>query len=116
MQIRITDTPPGEAPDWVRKAWVGLTLPLARGQDGLKTTRTHGVLTGPKTMLGQLFAFLMGNFEVRSGYVVEAQAAFDILVTANPDAAEWWRSQCPELNQPDRNFMFAAEVCEEVLE
>jgi hypothetical protein len=36
-QIRILATPPGDAPDWVRQAWIGLTLPLApdapAGQD-----------------------------------------------------------------------------------
>ena len=28
MEIRITDVPPGEAPEWVRQAWVGLVVPV----------------------------------------------------------------------------------------
>ena len=29
MDIRIISTPPGEAPEHVRAAWIGLTLPAA---------------------------------------------------------------------------------------
>src|SRR5262245_16725666 len=34
VQIRITATPPGEAPEHVRSAWVGLEVPLYPGETG----------------------------------------------------------------------------------
>lgn len=51
MKIRITDIPGGEAPLEIRRAWVGLVLPLAPGEDGPRTPRTAGVLSGPKRLL-----------------------------------------------------------------
>jgi hypothetical protein len=31
IKVRVFDLPPGEAPEWVRRAWVGLDLPLTPG-------------------------------------------------------------------------------------
>ena len=61
MFVRIIATPPGEAPEEVRRAWVGLELPLAAGETGPHTTPVGGVLTGAHTFLGRLFKLLTGR-------------------------------------------------------
>lgn len=50
MQIRMV----GEAPFDIRKAWVGLVLPLAPGETGARCLPTVGVYTAPRTYLGYL--------------------------------------------------------------
>jgi hypothetical protein len=44
--IRIIATPSGEASEEVRRAWIGLELPLAAGETGPRTVSIGGVLTG----------------------------------------------------------------------
>ena len=113
MQIRITDVPPGEAPDEVRRAWVGLTLPLAPGETGPRTPRTVGVLTGPKAALVQLVYFLLGRGNRETGYVVEARTAIDLLARKDPKAAAWWRANAPHVPRRGHRFVFPAEACQE---
>src|SRR5437773_6445609 len=48
-RVRIISAPPGEAPADIRRAWVGLTLPIV-GR-GPMTGFGSGVLTGPKSIL-----------------------------------------------------------------
>lgn len=112
MDIRIISTPPGEAPEQVRAAWIGLVLPLAIS--GARTMETVGVLSRPKTRLGLFFARLFGRTKRQSGYVVEAQRAVEILAAHAPDAAKWWRESAAFSIQPGQLFLFAAEVCQEV--
>ena len=112
MNIRITSTPPGEAPEQIRAAWVGLVLPLAVA--GCRTIETVGVLSRPKTRLGLFFTWFFGRTKRESGYVVEAHHAVEILAAHEPDAAKWWR-ECAALSiQPGQFFVFAEEVCKEV--
>ncbi|HEY7315037.1 MAG TPA: hypothetical protein VH643_37170 [Gemmataceae bacterium] len=47
MFVRIIATPPGEAPEEIRQAWLGLELPLAAGETGPHNVPTGGVLSGP---------------------------------------------------------------------
>ncbi len=112
MDIRITSTPPGEAPEQVRAAWIGLVLPLAIS--GARTIETVGVLSYPKTRVGLFFARLFGRTKRESGYVVEAHRAVEILATHAPDAAKWWRENAAFSVQPGQYFVFAAEVCQEI--
>jgi hypothetical protein len=71
----------------VRKAWVGLELPLARGETGARSIPTGGVLTGPKTVIGQLFKLLTYGYDQARGYRVEVDVAIEILAEYAPDAA-----------------------------
>jgi len=114
MQIRITRTPLGEAPEHVRRAWIGLELPVAKGSTGQQRKLGVGVLSGPRTWLGVLFAILRGRAKRETGYVVEAKVALDLLAAHGPEAADWWRTHAPRFLEPGRSFLFAAEVCEEV--
>ena len=66
MKIRVVATPPGEAPESVREARVGMEMPVLR-RSRILTTRGCGVLSGPKTHLGGLLSWLRGNAEVETG-------------------------------------------------
>jgi hypothetical protein len=112
MEIRITSTPPGEAPEHVRKAWVGLVLPLAVPE--ARTVRTVGVLSRPKTFLGMLLAQLLGRTKRQSGFIVDADRAVEILDAHSPDAANWWRENATHSIKPGQRFVFAAESCQEL--
>jgi hypothetical protein len=89
MEIRITDVPPGEAPEWVRRAWVGVVLPLAPGEDGPRAVSTGGVLTGPRGCATALFHLLLGRTKRRMGYVTDAEVAVWLLAERDPEAAAW---------------------------
>lgn len=116
MHIRITHTPPGEAPAHIRQAWVGLVLPVHERYAGEQRRLGVGVLSGPRTWLGVLLAMLTGRAKHATGYVVDAKTALDLLATHAPEAAEWWRTHTPHFLEPGRCFLFAAEGCEEVRE
>ena len=112
MHVRIISIPPGEAPEHVRAAWIGLTLPLA--VSGAHDTETVGVLSGPKTRLGWFFARLFGRTQQERGYLVDAHRAVELLAHHAPDAARWWRESAASAVRPGQYFHFAAEVCQEV--
>jgi len=112
MDVRIISTPPGEAPENVRKAWVGLVLPLA--VSGAQTGQTVGVLSRPKSFLGLLLALLFGRTERQTGYIVDAHRAVEILAKYAPDAAKWWRENASGAIVPGKRFLFAADACQEL--
>jgi len=110
MNIKIVRRPIGEAPEWVRDAWIGLSLPLAVKRE--HSWRGVGVLSGPSRWLPQLWALATGKTEKFEGYLVNAQAAVDLLAEVNPGAAAWWRKQTPELLNGKRCFVFDASAGE----
>ena len=107
MKIRIKSTPPGEAPEHIRQAWIGLEIPAFRCRG-----RVFGVLSGPKTRLGVFLARLLGRAKRKVGYAVDAEAAVNLLASRSPEVADWWRQNAPRFIEPGRYFMFAAESCE----
>ncbi len=110
FKVRIVRPPIGEAPAWVREAWVGLELPLAEFQ--AVTVETSGVLTGPRSRPGYWWARLTGRLEVVSGYVVPSDRAIELLGRSRPEAAAWWRTHAPDFCQAGAEFMFDARACE----
>jgi hypothetical protein len=111
--IRIIKVPPGEAPESVRQAWVGLSLPLAEGQGIRPTTyEACGVLSGPKDLSSTLAAWVSKRFRLSAGYAVETLAAVEILSHVNPEAAGWWYQKVPYLTMPGEQLIFPASVCE----
>jgi len=93
MKIRIIATPPGQSPEWVREAWVGLELPLIEdNQPGVQT----GVLLGKPENIG--------------GYRVDGKEAIEALEKHYPSAAEWWKKNVP--NVIGNQLVFKKEVCE----
>jgi hypothetical protein len=114
VEVRIIDVPPGEAPLWVRKAWVGLVLPLAQGESGPRRLPGAGVRTGPRTLLGSLWRLLFDPPRWTWQYVVDVDEAIDILAEADPEAAAWWEDNTPHLIGRGKRFGFAEAVCEEL--
>jgi hypothetical protein len=111
LLIRIDSTPPGEAPIWVREKWVGLHLPLAQAACEPVLLYTGGVLSGPKTWLQVLIAWLRGRLTPTLGFVVGVVPALQVLEQASPEAAAWWRAHAPHLVVPKQKFLFHADVC-----
>jgi hypothetical protein len=108
--VRITSVPPGEAPLWVREKWVGLELPIC-GPAIPRIYRTVGVVTGPRSLLGSLFAVLRRRTRKTPGYMVSGEAALVALEERSPDAAAWWRANAPGFVQPGRYLVFQESVC-----
>mgnify|MGYP000966107086 CR=1 FL=1 len=116
MKIRIKSTPPGEAPEHVRQAWIGLEIPVPPRFAARRRGFGVGVLSGPRSRIGALFAILSGRAHREVGYIVEASVAVDLLASRSPEAAECRRQHAPHFIEPGRYFMFAAESCEELHE
>jgi hypothetical protein len=110
--VRIVGTPPGEAPEPIRQAWVGLVLPLSPRCQGRREFRGAGVLTGPKGHLGAWLALLTRRTPRVTGYAVEGRDAVEALAGHAAHAAEWWRSNAPHVLKPGRLLVFASDVCE----
>lgn len=108
--IRIVKQPMGEAPPWVRDAWIGLTLPLM-----LPSKRNFlgfGVLTIPRSNVGQLWALFTGRGVRVRGYSVRCRTAFALLEEAQPVAASWWLNNVPDLVASTEYLIFDEECCE----
>ncbi|NJC40501.1 hypothetical protein GGQ87_000759 [Brevundimonas alba] len=110
LKVRIVRAPKGEAPLWVREAWIGLELPLALPDE--VTEETSGVLSGPNSWLGYWWARLRGRIHQTSGYVVNSARAIDILARSQPKAADWWRVNAPRFCELDAEFMFDTPACD----
>ena len=105
--LKITSTPPGDAPDWVREKWVGLSLPLADEEGVAHTSETFSVLLShPKTRIGYYWGRLRGRIKKQTGYIVYSAVAIEVLDQSSPDAAAWWRSNVPWVDQPGATFLF----------
>jgi hypothetical protein len=79
--FKVTKVPQGEAPLWVREAWVGLTLPCGPVCGHLLDPE-KGVRSGNQ---------LSGSREVMP---IPQKAALDILAEKDPKAAAWFRENC----------------------
>ncbi len=114
MRIRITSIPPGEAPENIRKAWVGLEIPVRSRSPGRHRGIIFGVLSGSKSRLISCLAAMFGFGQREIGYTVESKVAIDLLAARSPEAAQWWQQNTPRFIEPGRYFMFTADSCEEL--
>lgn len=98
MKIRIIAIPAGEAPLWVRKAWVGLELEVEvyRGS-------TKGVVTG------------YPSADSVKGYAVRFEIALHALLHYNAQASAWWHQNNQTKHRPDRMLIFKPEDCQVLL-
>ena len=110
MYIEIVRRPAGEAPEWVRDAWIGLSLPLAMA--GRQNLRAASVLENSQGFFGWLLLMLSGRTERLEGYVVIAKDAVDILDAHDNRAACWWRENTPQLLDGRQTFLFDVPCCE----
>jgi hypothetical protein len=99
--IRITMVPPGDAPEQIRRAWIGVELPLRNSE----TEPTREVVVG--ALSGKV-----GDFE--PGFVVDGAAAINCLAAHSPEAATWWRQNAPHVLQTGYDLFFPSTVCERV--
>jgi hypothetical protein len=100
-RVRIVAVPPGEAPEQVRRAWVGLELPLTRGESGPRAQDVVGVQSNR----------LQGQW---TGFAVNGATAVTLLAAKAPEAAGWWRRNAPHVLVGGYTLVFPAEVCERV--
>ncbi len=98
-KIKIVRAPPGQAPDWVRDAWIGVEIPTIK-----TASRTPGILIGVNG--GRPDSRSVGGYEVKLGEAIK------VLSMKSPEAAEYWENMFPD--QPDRVLVFAKDVCEMV--
>ena len=99
-RIRIIAVPPGEAPESVRRAWVGLVLSLPPGETGSpRMLSAEGILSGEAA--GSCLGFL-----------VEGKEAITALSLHDSVAAAWWRENVPEISAERYRLGFPASVCE----
>jgi hypothetical protein len=111
--FQVVDTPPGEAPEYVRRGWVGLVLPVGEGEHGphaLPVTRDFAI----PTPLGMTLGRLAGTVRGATGYLTEASLAVEMLAAVAPEAAEWYRENAPRRVAPGMVLFFPADVCRPV--
>ena len=127
-KIRIVNLPPGQAPKWVRKEWLGLELPVDENipspenliQSGTKFLKPETVIKTAKKMTGDIekdWATIqrMANLKKykganEGGYPVKTLVAIEILKEKSPKAAKWWEENLcfDEMSR----LVFKKEVCE----
>jgi len=112
--IEIIATPPGEAPEEIRKGWIGVVIPLPRGFQAEQTTVGYGVLTGPRTWWSALLPFLHKKKVKWLGYRVSGREAVDALAKKDPAAASWWKENAPHVMGRLWFLSFPTEVCQVV--
>ncbi|MBC7526981.1 MAG: hypothetical protein H7308_05475 [Chthonomonadaceae bacterium] len=112
--IRVIGVPDGEAPHYIRSAWVGCVLPLdPLGPLYATLQDTEGVLSGTrKTAFTRLFA----RVKQVPGYSVLVSDALEALALHNPVAAQWWRENVPHLIEANGTLIFEASVCQKLMD
>ena|SRR6266571_253243 len=112
--VRVVACPPGEAPEAVRRAWIGLELPLASGKRSRPGAfYAAGVISGTRGRWRRWLLAVLGLRPRQIGYSVNAQDALTVLDGADPTAAAWWRDHCPHLFDGRQHLVFPADVCQE---
>ena len=91
--IKIIAMPLGQAPEWVRQEWIGVTIPLL--EKGIRGTQM-GLFGGP--------------IENENGYRVSSREAVDRLKNKSVTAAQWFEQYINFVLMPV--FVFSKEVCE----
>lgn len=109
--VRIVNVPDGDAPLWVRQAWIGLTLPLSDGMDGPILCLTESVLAS-QGWFSRLVRSLVGTGRQDEGYVVDVCEALAVLRASRPDAAGWWSDHCRRAIVRHDRFVFNRAACE----
>ena len=111
-EVEIVIAPGGDPPDWVRKSWVGLRLPVI---GDVQEMDIHGVSAAtPKGKIGRALARLLRRLVPARGYLINAAQAVDILEDSKPEAARWWRENTPQMLDGRANLMFHEWACRRV--
>ena len=73
----------------MRRAWVGLSVPLAPIETGPRASPTRNVLSGPRTFLQQLFA---PPPRLEYGYVLDSEQALALLADKDATLIRFFRA------------------------
>jgi hypothetical protein len=111
MYIRIVKRPSGQAPEHIRDAWIGLTLPVAPNHSRIAEARGFGVLSIPRSRLAAWWKARFGSGQHVRGYMVDPASAVNLLKKTNPLAAAWWLTNTPRVFEPERYLVFDQECC-----
>lgn len=117
--IRVTETPPGDAPEVVRAAWVGLCIPLAEiAHPQPNWWSVYGIKENPSGLFYKMKRLLGLTLDEQPwhGYLVEVLPAIAVLHIANPVAAEWWQRNTPHLFKNGQTLVFPSSCCIEILD
>ncbi|EJM98886.1 hypothetical protein [Phyllobacterium sp. YR531] len=112
--IVITSVPQGDAPLEIRKAWVGLTLPLHEfSRHGPVSMPAISVLAASEDIWLKVKRKFGWTYKAENwwGYVVPSDQAIHILEASSPIAAQWWRKNTPGLLLAGDTLMFDANCC-----
>jgi hypothetical protein len=99
--LRIVQVPPGEAPEEIRRAWVGIELPLTKANAEPRRVDSTGAVTLALT-------------GIATGYVVDGRKAVQALEPIAPEAALWWRKNAPHVVRSGYQLLFPVNVCEKL--
>lgn len=111
-RLRILRTPHGAAPEHVRRAWIGLELPLLEDRDFVVQSVLETEV--PRSRLQVLWWRLTGRLVKQRGYSVYVADALEALERERPLEAAWWRQNVPRMMFPGSVFVFDAECGERV--
>ena len=106
MYIQVINLPPGEAPEAIRRAWIGILLSLPEGDEGPIIPAPAGKFAALKS----LFRFAPPPRVFR----VDAAHALDCLSHHDPEAAAWWEQNQPDLLFPGTHLHFPEQTCHRI--
>lgn len=95
MNIVIVNMPSGEAPEWIRRAWIGLKLPV---EHFVKRKQSYGGVLEHRS-----------KAKILVGYVVDWEKAMICLKQKDWKARGWWVT-----NVSPSNLVFDRMFCVEV--
>jgi hypothetical protein len=102
VKIRIIKDPGGEAPEFVRNAWIGLVLTLDRDSPQPSKQIACNVASG-EALLDPLSVYT-----VNSGHAIGVLAA----AKASVEVRTWWFVNTPYMIHPEMSLLFPVECCE----
>jgi len=111
LKVMIVSLPYIDPPLWVAKAWVGLHLPVA---SGVQEFETRMMSKAPNSKWRWRLAKLLRRTTNVRGYLVNVKQAVDILAQTNPEAADWWRDNRPNLMDGHSCIVFRETACRPV--
>lgn len=109
--IEIIAMPPGEAPEEIRKSWIGVVIPLPLDAQTERERTGYGVLTGPHLWFMAFFPFLYRSREKLRGFSVGGVDAITALAKKDKRAAEWWTKNTPHLVKNHWRLIFPTDAC-----
>ena len=99
-RIKITGLPGGQAPEVIRRAWIGVEIPVDESEEQPCTQDTGGIL-------------VRGEQPVpKRVYTVFALDAFKALKKHNNGASLWWAASAPQWFREGMHLLFDESACE----